>query len=611
MKPLAIIGMLLFACVTLCSAEEGVPDSPKLTDLPALLKAAEAWGVPRPHRGSRLVKVWAYGSGDDDKYLLGFIEPGDKDRALLGFITCDISEPEKPSIPIDDPSSLSLDDVTCESPFGQVFGVNKGLITGIQLVRMEQRELGIKLINKSLGVSAGHAYSPLLSPAGEDPVLMLARNCLSAAMNEVSTKKPDFGTIYGKVERLLRDKPELKSEATDNIIEGLDASRKHVPAEPGTIEALIDDYMMSGGYENGKFPERDDSQEPDHEVFLRGFDTVPSMIKLRGSKRFTNHMVVVFNNMPSYPMSVDQVANAFLMTMARSEFGTNWLDRRKGGTSDSDAVNEWWERASQLGEREYARRHTIHVDEDGTVSVSMVYMNIARDRYPDLLPGFYLELISTPESTSRLSSWALGEEIIRRNLLPRSEMIELFKKGVATGLEEHRNGALSLLRDLDDELADKLLLSVINDSSGVPEQSYANDQDARLGWHVAHSRDLDVWQAMRKLIHRGDTAMRMELIDGLAPGKDAPEKIISFYLSILDQYRADSSWRENARKKDDMRLLACHDYDILGMEDFIHIQWADWLDLKLEKPAPDANVFDWAGYGEAVSKGIDRYKAER
>jgi hypothetical protein len=564
-----------------------------------LLVKAEQWGVPQPKDGAKLLKIWVFQSGDSDYYALGFVEEENPKRALVGFDYWDtVNRVEVKEVP--DPEKVSLADVSPRSPFSEVNGVNFGLVTGIQLLRAGNSKVGTELINKSLKKEAGHPHSAFRSPAGETPVVMLARSCLADAMNQISSEKPDFPKIKQRIEKILKDQPQLKSDATDWSLEGLDATINYQPAQPGTIEALIDDYLLSGGTEGAMNIRSEEFGKAEKALIFKGFEAVPALIKLRESRRLTNHVMQGFNNFPSYSMNVGQVVNAYLQRLANNELGSNWLDRQKGATSEDDALLAWWKNASEQGEKTYVSENTIVIDKESRVKISRELLAIAQTRYPELLPLFYEEILKTDES-----SWLIADTLVA-SAAPVELKLKLLNQGIATNQQEHRNAALSQLQSLNKEQADEHLIRLLKAAPKTAKEAYWTDQDAMLGGLVSESTNEEVWNMLHKLLDRADLGMQMELIDHLKPPKTAPDSIIKSFHKIYDRFRDDARIRDESTSKKFSGPGAGFPHDKLSMRDFVHMHWARWYELKQESPKEGATQQQWKAYRTAVRVAIDQ-----
>jgi|GEM_PF-1472545 len=568
-----------------------------LTVRKELLQRAADWLVPQPKPEAKLIKFKVFRSNDKDVYALGSVEPGNPKQALVGFRYLDTSvRSETKDVP--DPSRLGLDDISPTSPFDAPHGVNFGLVTGIQLLRGGNEKLGTALINKSLDAEAGHPRSPFRSPAGEDPVLMLARSCLAAALNEITSSKPDFPKIKQRVVRLLADQPKLKSEATHGVLGSLEASVAHKPPADGTNERIVEEYLLGGGTQGalcwpGAFT------PAERAIILKGFKAVPALLKERHSIRFTNHLMQGFNNFVSYPMSAGQVVDAYLQRLANNEFEPNWLDRQKGFVADDDAVMAWWKSASALGEEAYVQKNTVVLDKDGNASLNYELLLLARERYPALLPDFYRTILK-----SSLPSAPVMEAIIESKVVPPEEVIQLLEAGIATNSEAHRNSALGNLRNLDTAIADKYLLRLLKDCPKSAKEDYWTDQDANLGSFVAKSRSPEVWQAFHLLLDRADLGMRMELIDDIFPPRDAPHAILDSFQEIFARFGDDKSIRDTAASEKFSGPGAGFPYDKIEMRDFIHEHWAAWLKLELQPPEEGAKADEWRAYRDSVNLAL-------
>ena len=241
-------------------------------ELKALLQKADDWDVPQPSPNAKLLKVWAFRrGGEQDIFALGFNEEENANYALVGFDHWEFGNGIETQV-VEDPERVSLDDVTPVSPFSEAHGVNFGLVTGIQLLRAGNEKTGRALIRKSNGEEAGHPRSAFRSPAGESAVLTLARACLADALNQITSKKPDFEKIKRRIEMLLREQPEIQSKATDWVMKGLAASVDHKPSPAGSPGVIIDAYLLSGAIIDGLIMDAEEFSESERVVILKGFE---------------------------------------------------------------------------------------------------------------------------------------------------------------------------------------------------------------------------------------------------------------------------------------------------------------------------------------------------
>lgn len=605
MRPFHKYLCLLTLCLGLVNspasiAQELTPDAQK-----GLLQMAERWGVPQPHPDSRMLKIWAFQLEDADRYALGFVEPGNPDRAIVGFDHWDIRRGvDIKEIP--DLSQVTISDVTSTSPFSEVHGVNFGLITGIQLLRSGEEYLGVALINKALGEDAGHLRSPFRSPSGEAPLLMLARSCLAAALNEITSSKPNFPGIKQRIEILVADQPTLKSEALDSVLESLQATVAHKPSPEGSIERVIDDFLLSGKAEGALSVGREEFPPAQRVLILKGFQAIPALIQQRQSRRFTNHLMQGFNNFISFPMNAGQAIDAYLHRFANKEFDSDWLRRQQGGTAKDEAILAWWKEASAIGEEAYVKKNCVVVDEEHNASVSIELLLLAEVRYPALLPELCQSLLRTSTPSS-----PVFEAIARSDGLPRDRKLEILEQGIATNNQSHRNAALGYLQDIDPSLADEYLLRLLEEAPSTAKGEYWTDQDANLGRYVSNSRDPEVWRAFHALLERADLGMRMELISNTHPLHDAPETVLRSFHAIYARFCDDRTVRDESTSEKYSGPCAGFPYARIAMQDFIHRHWAQWLDLELKSPEEDAAPSEWKIYRDTVGIAIRQHQAEQ
>lgn len=568
-----------------------------------LVKAAE-WGVPQPKPTAKLLKVWVYKSGDEDFFALGFHEEGADEKALVGFDEWNLKN-RHDTQKIADPDKISLDDISATSPFSEPHGVNFGLVTGIQLIRHGNPKLGLQLMEKSLSEDAGHHRSAFHSPAGESPMLMLARSCIADALNQITSAQPDFPKIKQRIETILLDQPTLKSKATEWALKGLDASVKYQPHAPGSLARLVDDYVMSGKTSGALIMHDGEFSPSKRALILKGFEAIPALLEQRHSERFSNHLMEGFNNFSSYPMSASQVINEYLQSLANDDLGSNWLDRQKGYTAEDDAVLAWWKTASALGEKAYVAKHTIVLDKKKEAKISQELLLIAQERYPDLLPGFYQSLLKTSQQ-----SWPVAEALMATTKIPVEQKVTLFQAGIATKRDAHRNNALTHLQKLNVSLAEEHIIRLLKNAPRTTKDEYWTDKDAQLTVMVSRSINPQVWSEARRYIARADLGMRMELIDNLKPPREAPAEILSQFYAIYDTYSKDPTLRDELSSKKFSGPCAGFPHVKIEVRDFIARHWARWLKLEQDSPKKDATKKEWETYRREVEQAFLKHRSK-
>lgn len=565
-----------------------------------LLKKAADWEVPQPSAQARLVKIESGSRNGQDVCVLGFVEPGAPEKAMTGLDWKDLTGGVEFA---DAKAPLDLDDVICGGWFGAPQETSLGLVTGIQLLRRDRRAEGLKLIEKSLAEETGHHRSPFRIPPGEAAVLALARSCLADVINDITSERPDFPHLLKRLRRLLADQPSLKTEATDWAIEALEATVAHPPAKPGSIEALIDDYLMSGGV-HGALTPRGEQSAAETALVLKGFEAVPAVLAQLDSKRVTNHLMQGFNNFSSYPMQADAVLHDYLRRLANEEFGSNWLDRQQGGNPEREAVEAWWRKARETGERDYVAANLLRPDKDsekkGAYTISDELLIIAADRYPQCLPGIYRKLLASPTS-----SYDVAAAIADSKAITGPEKVALFVKAVTQGRDGHRNPALAHLLDLDPAKNEARLIQLLDRCPKTSKQAYWLDQDPALARFVSKSVNPAVWEALHRTLARVDLGMRMEMIDALSPPRDAPPAILASHFKIYDDFGKDPSVRDTADSPKFAGPGAGFPHDRIRMKDFIHREFASWLELEVEAPEDGSTLKAWDRYRAKVKPAIE------
>jgi len=568
----------------------------------ALLQKAAGWSVPQPAKNAKLYRTFAYGVEKSERFLLGFIDPAKPGLFLQGLHTVPTKSGYKNEL-IPDINKMSFRNITPTSPFGPPIGYNYGLVTGIQLIRAGYREKGLALIDRSLPQESGHSRSLFRSPANEPPVKMLARACLAHAYNSITTPRPDFGAIHDLVEKILRDQPDLKSDATEWLLSSLKLNLAHSPPPEGSIEALIDEFLLCQKTHGGMAASSlTGPPRAETDLVLKGFEAIPALLKQRDAKRFSNHLMQGFNNFVSHPMTAGQVINAYLQDFANSEFGSNWLERQKGITSSDDAVHAWWKMASAMGEEAYVKNNLVTtVSHNGKTKrkESDYLLQIAADRYPDLLILHYEKALGT-----NMQTHSLIRAIVAHDKFSKTQKISLLQKGIVTNHEAHRNVVLSHMFDLDPNLATEHLIRFLKIAPSTTKTEYWLDQDARLTEFVSKSKSPEVWSNFHGYLSRADLGMRMELIDGLKPPRNSPPHVLNSFFKVYDRYKGTTVVRRTWRSKKFEGPCAGFMHDNLSVANFVHLHWRSWLKLDLKEPSEGSSFKTWLAFRRGVAFGV-------
>lgn len=594
--------LALWMMIVLIGQSVGAADPISLEVQQELLRKADDWKVPQPAAMSLLVKIPVSQSLDRetgkyvDNHVLGFIDPNDSGRALVGFDWWNLKE-HRAAIAVHDPSELTLNDIEPSSPFFEAHGVNFGLVTGIQLLRRGDQELGAALIAKGLAAYSGHPRSHFASPAGEAPVSMLARSCLANAVNRITAEKPDFARILSDIEMLLADQPKLRNEGTDWVLESLRANAEHQSPPAETVEAIIDDYLLCGSQSD-----RGSTCDAKRTLILKGFEAIPPLLLQRHSKRFSNHLMRGFNNFPSYPMTSGEVIDQYLQHLANGTIESSLV---LSAHLEDDVVQSWWKNAQEMGEEKYAEEFVFTRDRFGNWSLSEPLLIIVVDRYPQMLPEIYRRMLKTS-----YVSWSVADEVMKSNTLSAAQKIQLMREAVATNNEAHRNEALKHLRSLDSSYFESELIRLLKQAPNSATKEYWTDKNAGLSRMVSNSDNPHVWATLYELIDRADLGMTMELIDHLYPRRDAPPAVLKTYHQIYADYQDDPTIRDDSANSKFRGPGAGFPHRRLALRDFIHLHWSRWLKTGIAEPKQGANDEEWTNYRAAVHFAVMKNYAD-
>jgi hypothetical protein len=253
--------------------------------------------------------------------------------------------------------------------------------------------------------------------------------------------------IAARLKSLLAAEPKLKTDYNKSFLQSLEATIAPSSAQPGSIEAMIDD-LMELRIATSTFVVQ---YQPDPRLLKlleNGFDAVPALIDHLDDPRLTRSVMTGFNNFATYHLRVGHAVRDILQGIAGKSFGLDWLQEQKGYYLDPNEVRAWWQQALAQGEKPYFLEHAVHlVDKGRTVNVLILW--VMAKKYPEELAELYEKYLADSQVAKLQPGCDQFAEVIVRCSLPTSRKMQLLRIAAKHERAEHRRAAERLIKELE------------------------------------------------------------------------------------------------------------------------------------------------------------------
>jgi hypothetical protein len=612
--------LLLFAlCMALASAEERPKAAPP--DMEKLLSLYRAFGLSLPPEDAPLARIptgwFGMANGREERlFTLGFLlKPAGADspaEVLAGPTRKVIDVEDGKVVEIVGSEKVDVSGLRLESE--TTFPFNVGPTLAVQCYARGYRSLAERLLARSLDaaehvgpsvVSTGgpwmsHRRPPTQIEGGADSAgLSLAITAWSHWLNELMKPESDWAHIHGEMQKITTTFPELNAGLREKIMVSLAAAVKPRQAPVGDIEVAIDELARSS----------DEAHAPAHvgrriaayeKILLFGFEAVPALIEHLEDDRLTRSIMVGFNNFPSMPRTVGELAGDLLSDLMGMPGRDDWLPRQLGHTLEKEKARQWWSEAQKMGEEAYLRAHVLPPGRDA-INPHLPHLRIIAHRYARHLPEIYRELLERrPTMESAQVAEALGE-----STLGREEKLRLFLDAAQSDNLGLRHPALRHLRKLDPAAADTILLSLVQKLPRKTRKPVWTSPESVVVHLVMESRSPTVWSAFAAAMKRAHISLRLEWMKPLAYSY-AEDHQLAERLDLLAQFLDDPTERV-IREDDKLYDGPCAAFEMkrITARDFAASQIASLLKLE-EAPKEEWSAKRWAALRQKVKDALKK-----
>lgn len=581
----------------------GTVSSARAELLDDLLADYRAYGLPEPPKEAKLVRLKSdVRSVRDDKteiahYNLAFLLDqggmGKKAIVLAGMEQREVDS-KRTEMTVVEPVGLKLDGI-----YGvwDLLGTNRGLATALQCQARGWPEVAKQLWDLSIAERSGHGRDAFSVRSNEEPKLALAKTAWVHWSKELFQPDTDRMAIQDRLTKILEREPRIDMGPYRELMRRLTATLKPSEAQADTPEALVDDVVNAS--QSGSFYSSD--AKPDS-PYLRlvemGFEAVPALIAHLDDERLTRSLMPGFDNFPSRPRLVGEVASDILQGLATEDLGIDWLDRQKGIVVRQAEARRWFDAAKRQGEEAYVLSRVLPRGEQWPKSELLWLL---AKRYPQRLAAVYRKLLSEePQMQSHPVT-----DLICKSALTRNEQIELFVLAGKHQNLEHRRTAFWKLKDLDAPKFVEMLVKTLDELPSTPKEPYWECREASFANLVMETDDPRAWNALRRAADRADVGLRMEFMNPMNYTRIG-ERQRRERLNFLARFINDAALRNMSSSRKFEGPSAGFTFLKLEVRNFAAMQIATILKLE-ESPSPEKNwtTQQWSAYREKVKKAVE------
>jgi hypothetical protein len=326
---------------------------------------------------------------------------------------------------------------------------------------------------------------------------------------QLSLPGVDRAPIARRLQRLIEQHEEFATEENRTLLHALNLTLVPSTARPGSIEAMIDDlvdFQIDVGIEQDERFQR---------ILRRGFDAVPALLDHVEDGRLTRIYLPANPLAPPAPCEfwpVKEIVLKLLASLAGDTGSKDWYVIKEDVRLDKSAVKRWWEQAKKVGEEAYILSHVVKFDRDKNYTINDNLVTVIGAKYPKHLSELYRTVLDKYPAASTSS---LATALLRADL-PIKEKLEVCLYASGHKTFPHRVRALEVLKGLDKERFNSLLLAAINALPTDVRGNYGDWSEKPLVMLVLECDDPRVWRALERAAERAAVGFRIELIDSIS-----------------------------------------------------------------------------------------------
>lgn len=427
---------------------------------------------------------------------------------------------------------------------------------------------------------------------------VLAGEAWNYWLNETVRPGSDWNAVARAMSEILSKVPALENEQNRSLLRSVEAALVPSRAKPDSVEADIDN-LIHCAMESGTLSS-DKTDAVYNKVLYRGFEAVPALIEHLNDIRLTRSVMTGFNNFPTMPRRLGEIAADLLQAIAGEELSRDWLRKQLGNSLSKEIAQKWWAGAQKIDERQYLRDHVLPHDTEAEWPNSGQLAIIAR-RYPELLPSIYEEAL---KRGGRMQTYPITDAI-EESSRTRETKIAALRTGADSKRLALQIPAIRNLQKLAPEIANAKFLDILTQPIRSPKKSVWTSDEATLSHLVIGSDSPAVWEAFSVAAKKAHVSLRLEWMNPMDytnyEGTHRKER-----LQFLAQFLEDNTQR-TIQESDKLYDGPCAAFTFpkITVRDFAAMTIARILKLP-EEPKPEWSLEQWAGFREKVVGELHR-----
>jgi hypothetical protein len=250
----------------------------------------------------------------------------------------------------------------------------------------------------------------------------------------------DRRRAFARLSEIASTDPNYRSTEPPDLMRGMELAVQPSSATPGSIPALIDQFVDVLDNPDGSNGRVDDSVSL--RIAEKGFDAIPDLLKHLTDRRVTNVGVGSFGCGPStvYFTTVGNLCQALLVELSNGE-----VESEADVVAFAKGIEKWLADARRRGEEEWVIQQTVTPGK----GPSDVLLRLIRAKYPHHLPAIYRAQLNDSSNGRGVS--AAGE--LARSRVDRETKLSLLRRGTGHDNFDHRLAAIAALAGVDSDLA--------------------------------------------------------------------------------------------------------------------------------------------------------------
>jgi hypothetical protein len=433
-----------------------------------------------------------------------------------------------------------------------------------------------------------------------DTMANLSQALLAYHVHQIREPGADWAAILSRLDGLLADFPDLKTEPIEVFVRDLRLSLEADAPPEGSVEAhLLSWAGQPSEYRHlGIFDEHNDVTDAGaRAIVLMGYDAIPDLLRLADDTRMTAHYVAGMMMANARMKRLGELARDLIVEIAG---GT--LDAPPRGGVDTEFLKKWWEDVDQAGERGRLAAGAFNREGDTITGCNEATAKIIAHKYPGDLKKLCDEF--TRHARPDAQPFSLAEAIAGARL-PLEQRVTLLTDFAKDGSFEHKRCVLQNLAKIDDGACAPLLIPILRELPGDDDGPYWQSPFPHFSHVVMQIEQDDVWREFLRFAKRSSVGQRMELLNPFDYTYIGDKNRLR-RLALLAAFLDDRALRDDSKNKEKWEgPCAAFTFPKIEVRNFAAMQIASILKLGAH-PDEFWTAQQWEGLRKHVQAELER-----